>query len=296
MNNTIFKAFSPLQKLLLFIGITFVSSLLFSFIGIKLANILFNVSLVELSEPNLFLNEHVRSLKVITLFSHLGTFILPSIFLLYVVKDSFNNFFTVKGLSKRLILTLPVFLIGVSLLSQWSSFLNQQIDFELISSSMAHNIQVSQIERDLTIKAFIGGTWSSLLVNVFLIALIPAIGEELAFRGVLQPLLINLSTKKHVSILFVAFVFAFIHFQFLDFLPRFILGVIYGYIYFYSKNIYTTIILHFSNNLLALLIMFYFIRVGQEVPTESSSSVFILLFGSFFTIGGFYLLNKNSQD
>ena len=272
------------------------SSLLFSFIGIKLANILFNVSLAELSEPNLFLNEHVRSLKVITLFSHLGTFILPSIFLLYVVKDSFNNFFTVKGLSKRLILALPVLLIGVSLLSQWSSFLNQQIDFELISSSMAHNIQVSQIERDLTIKAFIGGTWSSLFVNVFLIALIPAIGEELAFRGVLQPLLINLSTKKHVSILFVAFVFAFIHFQFLDFLPRFILGVIYGYIYFYSKNIYTTIILHFSNNLLALLIMFYFIRVGEEVTTESSSSVFVLLFGLFFTIGGFYLLNKNSQD
>jgi membrane protease YdiL (CAAX protease family) len=295
VNNTIFNEFSPLQKLLLFIGVTFLSSLVFSFVGIQLAKVFFNVSLVNLSEPDLKLNNHIRALKLLTLFSHLGTFIFPSIILMYVIKDSLVNFFIKEPLNKKVLIALPVLFIGVSLLSEWSLFLNQQIDFELISSSLAHNIKISQAERDLTIQAFIGGTWSSLLVNVFLIALIPAIGEELTFRGVLQPLFIKLSTKKHASILFVAFVFAFIHFQFLDFLPRFVLGIIYGYIYFYSKNIFTTIILHFSNNLLALLVVFYSISMQQEISLESNGNILILLFGSTFTIGGIYLLRKSKN-
>jgi len=292
VNNTIFNEFSPLQKLLLFLGITFLSSFVFSFVGIQLAKVFFHVNLVDLSSPDLLLNNYVRSLKLITFSSHIGTFILPSFFWLYLIKDSIAIFFTQEGLNKRLLLALPILFIGVSLLSEWSLFINQQIDFEYISSSLAHNIQVSQIERDLTIKAFIGGTWSSLLVNVFLIALVPAIGEELTFRGVLQPLFIRLSAKKHASILFVAFIFAFIHFQFLDFLPRFILGVIYGYTYFYAKNLFTTIILHFSNNLLALLIVFYSVRTQTEILPESNGSFFILLFGLVFTIVGIYLLKR----
>ncbi len=190
---------------------------------------------------------------------------------------------------------LPLLFIGISFISEWSLFLNQQIDFESISSSLAYKIGVEQEERDLLIKAFINGTWGNLLVNVFLIAIIPAIGEELAFRGVLQPLFIQLSNKKHVSIFFVAFVFAFIHFQFLDFLPRFVLGVIYGYLYFYTKNIFTTIILHFSNNLLALFIVFYSVRAQEKIIAETNGNVLMLIFGLVFTLGGFYLLSRKNN-
>lgn len=292
MNNPIFKEFSPLQKLLLFIGVTFFSAVIFSLIGVNVVNQLYQVNLQELSRNELRLN-NINALKLLTLFSHLGMFIFPSFFFLILIKDSFNNFFTKNSLPKKLIYILPILFIGVSLLSEWSLFLNQQIDFESISSSLAYRIRIEHEDRDAMIKAFIDGSWVNLLVNLFLIAIIPAIGEELAFRGVLQPLFIQLSNKKHVSIIFVAFIFAFIHFQFLDFLPRFVLGIIYGYVYLFSKNIYTTIFLHFLNNLIALLIVFYSVRTQEQILEQSSGgSPFIFLFGLLFTFGGLYLLRK----
>lgn len=292
MNNTIFKEFSPLQKLLLFIGVTFLSSLVFSFVGIKLVYAFFGIPTNELSEPNLLNNNHIRAYKLLIFFSHLGTFIIPSFLFVYALRDSFVNFFVQKRLSLQTLLILPILLIGVTLLSEWGLFLNQQIDFEVISSTLANNIKVGKAERDLMLAAFIGGTWESFFINVLLIAIIPAIGEELTFRGVLQPLFIKLSDKKHVSIIFVAFVFAFIHFQFLDFLPRFILGVVYGYVFYYSKNILTTILLHFFNNFLALLLVFYTVRTNEELIIESNGNVFVLILGVSFTIWGIYILKK----
>lgn len=292
MNNTIFKEFSPLQKLLLFMGVTFLSSLVFSFVGVKLVYAFFGIPANELSEPNLLNNNHIRAYKLLIFFSHLGTFIIPSFLFVYALKDSFVNFFVQKRLSLQTLLILPILLIGVTLLSEWGLFLNQQIDFEVISSTLANNIKVGQAERDLMLAAFIGGTWESFFINVLLISIIPAIGEELTFRGVLQPLFIKLSDKKHVSIIFVAFVFAFIHFQFLDFLPRFILGVVYGYVFYYSKNILTTILLHFFNNFLALLLVFYTVRTNEELIIESNGNVFVLILGVSFTIWGIYILKK----
>ena len=65
-----------------------------------------------------------------------------------------------------------------------------------------------------------------LVLNLFLIAIIPAVGEELFFRGVLQKLFIKWTTKKHFSILITAFLFSAIHMQFFGFFPRFILGAL----------------------------------------------------------------------
>lgn len=292
MNNTTFNSFSPIQLLLLFIGGTFISAVLFSFVGVSLASFLFDIQLNEIALRDYSVIENIRAVKLITLFSHLGTFILPSFFLLYITKVSFSDFFMSDRMGSRYWWLIPILLIGVSFLSEWSLYLNEQIDFAMFSQNLANDIAISQAERDETIQAFIGGTWRSFLVNTFLIALVPAIGEELTFRGVLQPLLIQVSDKKHATVIFVAFVFAFIHFQFMDFLPRFVLGVIYGYVYYYSKNIFSTILLHFFNNFLALSIAFYAVRNQQELMTESSGNLFILIIGLVFTIGGLFLMQK----
>lgn len=292
MNNNTFNSFSPIQLLLLFIGVTFISMILFSFVGVNLASMLFNVELNDIAEQNYSSAENIRAVKLITLFSHLGTFIFPSFFILTIAKTSFGKFFAPNGLKTSYWWIIPILLIGVSFLSEWSLFLNEQIDFSIFSERLANDIAISQAKRDATIESFIGGTWLSFIANTFLIALIPAIGEELTFRGVMQTLLIKASDKKHGTIIFVAFVFAFIHFQFMDFLPRFVLGIIYGYIFYYSKNIFTTIILHFFNNFLALSLAFYAVRTQQDLLTESSGNILILITGIVFTLGGFYLIRK----
>lgn len=292
MNNTTFNSFSPIQLLLLFIGMTFVSSIIFSFLGVSIASFMFDIQLNEITNNEFTTVEQIRAVKLITFFSHLGTFIFPSFLLLTISKTSFTSFFTPNKLKVNYLWIIPILLIGVSFLSEWSLYLNEQIDFSLFSQQLANDIAISQAQRDITIQAFIGGTWSSFLGNVFLIALVPAIGEELTFRGVLQPLLIKASDKKHGTIIFVAFIFAFIHFQFMDFLPRFVLGIIYGYVYYYTKNIFSTIVLHLINNFLALSIAFYSVRTNTEIFTETSGNILILITGLVFTIGVLLLLKK----
>ena len=83
---------------------------------------------------------------------------------------------------------------------------------------------------------------------VFLIGLVPAIGEELVFRGVIQKALENWTQKPHLAILLSGAIFSLIHFQFAGFLPRMFLGMLLGYAYFFSKSLLVPMLLHFLFN------------------------------------------------
>ncbi|WP_242921425.1 CPBP family intramembrane glutamic endopeptidase [Pontibacter liquoris] len=87
-----------------------------------------------------------------------------------------------------------------------------------------------------------------LLVGLVVIAVIPAIGEELIFRGVLQRQLHRWTGNMHVAVWVAALVFAAIHVQFFGFVPRAILGALFGYLYFWSGRLIVPMIAHFVNN------------------------------------------------
>jgi hypothetical protein len=78
----------------------------------------------------------------------------------------------------------------------------------------------------------------------------------MVFRGVLQKKLHSILQSPHLAIFVSSFIFSAIHMQFFGFLPRFILGIILGYLFYYSKNLWMPIIAHFINNALAVLIMY----------------------------------------
>lgn len=93
------------------------------------------------------------------------------------------------------------------------------------------------------------------LMGIFVIAVIPAIGEELFFRGVIQHKFAQLFRNHHIAIWVTAFIFSAIHFQFLGFLPRFFLGLLFGYLYVWSGSLWFAIIAHFLNNFTTLVLM-----------------------------------------
>lgn len=88
---------------------------------------------------------------------------------------------------------------------------------------------------------------------LFVMAFIPALGEELLFRGCIQKGLENKIGNAHVAVWVTAFIFSFIHFQFYGFLPRAILGVALGYFYVYGKSLWIPIWAHFLNNATSVL-------------------------------------------
>ncbi|MBK9632417.1 MAG: CPBP family intramembrane metalloprotease [Saprospiraceae bacterium] len=88
------------------------------------------------------------------------------------------------------------------------------------------------------------------------IAVIPAIGEEWMFRGIIQNIFKKINNQVWFFVGISAFIFSAFHFQFEGFIPRFILGVVLGLIYHYTKNLVYPMILHFVFNGSQILILF----------------------------------------
>ena len=99
------------------------------------------------------------------------------------------------------------------------------------------------------------------LVGVVVIALVPAIAEELVCRGVIQKNLVRWFSP-HVGVWLGAAIFSAIHFQFFGFVPRFMLGLVLGYLYLWSGNILVSMAAHFTQNAFQLLII-YLAQRGQ---------------------------------
>ena len=121
--------------------------------------------------------------------------------------------------------------------------------------------------------------------------MIPAIVEELFFRGVIQNYLKDLCKNTFVAILLTSAFFSLMHFEIFAFLPRFFLSILLGYLFVCSKNLIIPIICHFINNFTVCL--FYFLYSKEEITSEDTSTfsqqplliisaLIILLFIFFF--------------
>jgi membrane protease YdiL (CAAX protease family) len=137
-----------------------------------------------------------------------------------------------------------------------------------------------------------------LAVNILIIAIIPALGEELLFRGVIQKELSKWSGKVHLSIWITAFLFSAMHLQFLGFFPRFLIGGLLGYMFYWSGSIWLPILAHFVNNGVAV-ILYYMVakgRLAADVETigvnEGQTSMLLISFLSVSLL--LYLLREIS--
>ncbi len=149
---------------------------------------------------------------------------------------------------------------------------------------------------DLTQRMLEVDTVGGLLFNLVVIALIPAIGEELTFRGVLQQALTRGCKNVHVAIWISAFIFSFIHFQFYGFLPRMFLGLILGYLFYYSGSIWTSIVMHFINNGTAVVLAYLDYKGLTNIDWEhlgSTSNLAILITSLVLTVGMIVIVARN---
>ena len=91
-------------------------------------------------------------------------------------------------------------------------------------------------------------TIPGLVFDVILIGLVPAIIEEFMFRGVLQTIFVRWTKNTHVAIWITAILFSAFHMEFFGFLPRLLLGALFGYFVAWSGSIWPAVWAHFLNN------------------------------------------------
>ena len=140
------------------------------------------------------------------------------------------------------------------------------------------------------------------LFGILSIALIPGICEEYLFRGVLQKNFYLISKNIHIAVWLSAFFFSALHLQFYGFFPRMLLGVLFGYVYYWSGSIVYPMIAHIFNNFFSLTI-FYFSQKGLlnenfEVSVNSSPKIpmGLIIISTVLFIGFMYLLRKYFLD
>ncbi len=131
--------------------------------------------------------------------------------------------------------------------------------------------------------------------NLLFIALVPAVAEEIFFRGIVQKFAYSYTNRPGLAIIISAFFFAIIHFSVYEIIPIFWAGIVLGWVYYITSSLWLSILLHFVHNALQVCWVFLSQKYSAFTQVDESSMVSIVVFIVsaiifYFTIK---LLNKN---
>ena len=237
----------------------------------------------------LFFMGDITQMKIGQGISSTLIFIVPPIILYAITRNQ-----PMRRLGFRKPTTAWMLLVGVvlmfvslpltNLLTTWNEKMDLGAAFESLEALLK---QLEETAGDLTEQMLQVDTFGGMLFNLLVIALIPAIGEELTFRGVLQQALTR-RCNVHMGVWLSAFIFSFIHFQFYGFLPRMFLGLLLGYLFYYSGSLWTSILMHFFNNGAAVVVSYYQYKEGIDMDVDhfgATDSVWVLLASLIVTVG-----------
>ncbi|HEV7348160.1 type II CAAX endopeptidase family protein [Telluribacter sp.] len=215
------------------------------------------------------------ALMILQSTAHLFTFLVPSLLYWYYIErrktDDFNFREEASGRIWLLVLILViVFMPFNSLIIEWNAEMKLPHALQGLENWMRNKEdQLGELTKFLTQFE----TIPQLLIAVLVIALIPAIGEEVLFRGVLQRKLAEHWSSVHLAIWVSAALFSAIHIQFYGFLPRLLLGALFGYLYYWSGRLSLAIFAHFVNNGFTVLMVYLYHVRSVEINIEDTRSV-----------------------
>jgi membrane protease YdiL (CAAX protease family) len=245
----------------------------------------------ELRDPNI-----IRSLKMVLFCVSIGKFILtPLLFMHLVNRPSLFHFGWDRPARPLLIAMVLLIMLCVGPLTNWVYELNKSIRLPQFMEATENTLmEMEESAARLTKALLMTSGIVDLLLNILLIGIVAAVGEELFFRGVLLNVLHGWTKNLHAAVWISAFVFSFIHYQFYGFLPRFLLGALLGYLFIWNGSLWMPIIAHFVNNVVLVIFYFSLERGWTDMAEPDIQPLFVLL--SLIPLSGllyyYYLLNR----
>jgi len=290
MGSRPFSNADPFLQLIVLFLMMFFCVGVFLLMAQGLLNALWGVNLFE--TPDLIYEygnpEVVQINRVLLLFQHLGLFVIPAIVFAKLCSSSWKQF-----LGFRFI--LPQFLVGSAVLMIVAlpfinvlAWLNEGLEFPMALKGL-EEVFVSMEANAMELTEAIAMTESVglLIFNLLVVAVLPAFGEEMIFRGLILPMIRRWTGNVHVAVWVTAFLFSAMHLQIFGFLPRLILGALLGYLFVWSRTLWAPIVAHLANNGLALILMFLIARdyIPEEADRfEGSSGDWIWMFASLLAM------------
>ncbi len=137
---------------------------------------------------------------------------------------------------------------------------------------------------------------ADLFISLLLVGILPALGEELIFRGIVQNKLSELLTNPHLAILLASLLFGLTHMQLERILPLSFLGLLLGYSYYYSNSIIVPIILHLLNNGLQVVSLYSIGEIDRSIIENTPDLPPMMVITSFLIVVGLFLLARNQSE
>ncbi|MEZ4908334.1 MAG: type II CAAX endopeptidase family protein [Saprospiraceae bacterium] len=203
------------------------------------------------------------------LLSQSTTILLPALlFLIFFHRSNIANWIKINPPKQSIFFVLSIlFLFMAYPLIEFSAGINSKLQIaEWMQSESKMAGQITKMI--LTIDSPL-----ILIVRILLIGLLPAIGEELYFRAGIQNELIKSMKNPDIAIVISAILFSAFHMQFDGFLPRFFLGLMLGYLYFWSKSILVPILVHFINNSMLVVSAYLMQDKIDEISNNSIQQI-----------------------
>ncbi|GAB5537927.1 MAG: CPBP family intramembrane metalloprotease [Salibacteraceae bacterium] len=262
----------PLVQLLVLVGIGF-AGMFVMLSAVVIPFYLAGYDLVALSSAGSLAQANsaqIWMLKTMQIGQAIGLFITPYLVYRFVIREDVYtlNPYTIAMRSAgvfflSILLAFPL----INFLAEWNSGLNFPVE------SINQWMHDTEADAERLIKVFLQMDHiGDLLFNILLIALIPAVGEEMLFRGTVQPLMLKGLKNHHAAIWVTAFIFSFIHLQFLGFFPRFLLGALLGYAAHWTGSLWAPMMGHFANNALAVVVAYFIGVEALEAEAETFGS------------------------
>ena len=243
--------------------------------------------------------QDLKNLQITQIISGVVGFLMPAVVYAMLVHEKpwiYLGFKKIPTWSLLGIVAMFTIIPFLSMVTDW----NDSISFPESMSAIEEQLRSLQAKSEEVIKLFIGQ--GSLFSSLMIVALLAAVSEELMFRSVIQKGLIKLFKNAHIAIIVTALVFSAFHGDFYGFIPRFILGLMLGYMFWMSGSIFPSMLMHFVNNA-TIVILYYlntrgFINIDAE-KLGSTSNVLIILLSLIVTMAIFItcyrLKNKTEQ-
>lgn len=286
--------FKPFTQIIIFTGILGSCLLFSSLLGILLLMVIYGPdSVAAVSNPSLYSTPSViASLKIIQIVNQAFGLLFPAVlFALFASRNpgKYLRFGTRQW--PVMMIASAALIVTAQPVIGWLGEMNARLVLPESLSGLETWLENSEQQAARLTEAFLSTTtYTGLAVNVLMIGILPALAEEIVFRGVLQRLFGKLVGNMHWGIIISAIIFAGIHLQFYGFLPRFALGLVFGYLFLWTGNLWIPITAHFINNLLSVSTEFLFRKglIGID-STELGNTGNIFLIVAAFIISGLLL-------
>lgn len=305
--KAIYQQLGPLSKMAVVTLTALIGLLVFMLLSLGLAIPIFgNDALSALTGGVDMTNaENVAVLKFFQMAQSIGLFVVPALIVAYLFGGNIGKYLslTQRPLLISSLLAVAIILFANPMINQiglWNSEMHLPSWLHEVERWMQQSEEAAARLTELFVQV---DTIPALLFNILLIGVIPAIGEELLFRGVIQKIFIQWTANKHAGIWITAILFSALHLQFYGFFPRAVLGAMFGYMFIWSGNLWLPVLAHFVNNTAAVIAYYFYHKGSLNVDPDAigtsgaygfAALVSLLLVIVLFVL--FYRIEYKSQN